>query len=602
VGAPEKQRFLNAGVTMATFPQLQQQLPEASFVPFECHRLATAELAFQNPRFEPDADLLERCAFAIRTEESEGAFTPASQQSFGERYGGEGLMHNGGGVRCGLFGPYQVKGIGRNPLAGEGSGFWYTHGGSSFEEGFAEMVWGEVLERVLPHGAVPVLALIGTGLQCWVKAPDGMGRICVPRALIVRPGVLRPAHFERAYHYRPSAEMRRALPHDTERTRHAIGALPDSLPRERGSDEASWQSLKPAQKLERGLHEFALRLAEQHATARARRFMHGALTSGNVALDGRWLDYSTTSALSCYANTVLGTNEPFWHDHTHLLQVLNNLCFYAGKYLPRAEGEALPRAKALTTFFSQHFALQMVAQFTKLTGYPESAIAPHAHAPAVLALATHLMKLARAGNERPFDGIPDAGAKRGYDLGQILCTLAVHPQSSELDARLEPLIACAATRRETTRLYGEFAALVSSAAVTPEERLALRRRVILQSAKAGRDVHFLYRNQLYGQLQRLAMRYPDRRELCTMFGRLLENVVNEIEVLHQRDTGGPLLAYRDRQHSVELDVREGNWRVRRQGRVIETHPIASGTTEKTLPVALYPAREWLGKSTWEALL
>ena len=97
------------------------------------------------------AALVDGCAYAILDEGDEAFFSPQQKVFLGERYGGEGLGVHGGGVRCGVAGVHQVKGIGRNPLVGDSPDFWHSHGGASLAEGLYEAVWGEVLQRALPH-------------------------------------------------------------------------------------------------------------------------------------------------------------------------------------------------------------------------------------------------------------------------------------------------------------------------------------------------------------------------------------------------------------------------------------------------------------------
>lgn len=125
-------------------------------------------------------------------------FNPFEEKIFfAERYGGEGIGKHGGGARCGFDGNWQIKGIGANQLVGEGSKF--TNGELTLEGAMLEILWGELLSIILPHGAVNNHAILLTDLNS-VKL-DSDNQILKKRALLIREPVIRPAHFCRAYYF-----------------------------------------------------------------------------------------------------------------------------------------------------------------------------------------------------------------------------------------------------------------------------------------------------------------------------------------------------------------------------------------------------------------
>lgn len=80
---------------------------------------------------------LIRCAEDVRNTETlrnacSYIIDPTSSASakvfYAERYGGSGIQHNGGGARCGFDGYHQIKGMGANPLFGEGTDGRHSNG------------------------------------------------------------------------------------------------------------------------------------------------------------------------------------------------------------------------------------------------------------------------------------------------------------------------------------------------------------------------------------------------------------------------------------------------------------------------------------------
>ena len=127
------------------------------------------------------------------------AFAEQVKTLYADRYGGStGRSRHGGSGRVATAGCYQAKGIGITPLAGAGSEWAHSHGCASLEESVREAIFAEVAAAEFPFGAVPVIAILDTGLYFSELTAASADSQKMRRAIIVRPAVLRPAHAERA--------------------------------------------------------------------------------------------------------------------------------------------------------------------------------------------------------------------------------------------------------------------------------------------------------------------------------------------------------------------------------------------------------------------
>ncbi len=144
--------------------------------------------------------LISSFAFVVKEDEyPDEMFFREDKIFHADRYGDDGYTPHGGSGRVGTLGNFQVKGIGRTPLVGQDADWLHRNGCVWLEEAVREAVVSEVLRGELPLGAVPVIAIIDTGLSGGPSdTPDSR------RVLIVRPSSFRPAHLQRAPLFRPS--------------------------------------------------------------------------------------------------------------------------------------------------------------------------------------------------------------------------------------------------------------------------------------------------------------------------------------------------------------------------------------------------------------
>ena len=324
-------RRLEAGI-----PDLRQW-GKYLLVPFQVRRLRNPEVLWINRRwfyergFDVQDDLTQKrvnlwlvneFAFVVKdARDPEEAFADDEREVGADRYGcSAGNATHGGSGRVGVAGHFQVKGIGATPLVGMGTEWIHAHGAASLDEALAEAFVGEVVAAEFPHGGIPVIAVIDTGLfehlPPFLSGPGGR------RALIVRPATLRPAHFERAPFFIESLSGYKNDPsQDAQRVRDAISYFGTVSTEQRDSLN-----------LPADVFELAVRLGEQAAFGDAHRLFSGGFFSSNLALTGALMDYGVMRSLPTWQNVKLHAHAPgFGADIEVLKAVLKSLAFYINK-------------------------------------------------------------------------------------------------------------------------------------------------------------------------------------------------------------------------------------------------------------------------------
>lgn len=581
---------------------LQSALPPESFVPFDVYRVKDARVAFLNPFMDvTEAEALEY-AFAIKTENSDLSFTNEKRIMLGERYGGSGISTHGGGVRCGLGEKYQIKGVGTNPLVGVDSDFWHSHGSISLKECLYETLWGEVLNKVLPYGAIRCPAIILTNGLSWVKANNGAQKIQQPRALLIRQPGLRPAHFERAYKYRP-IKSTKSFAHDTARTKAAIALLPDALPKPDTITPKQWDTLPKLIKLESGLKELCLRVAKQTAVARAKRFMHGAPGSSNVCLDGKWIDYDTTSLISCYANVITGEGQrSFWEEHLKFYYIINEICFYIHKYYPTDNKASLIQPIALRQYFYQVFESFLLKEFIKLTGIPESILKALINRDESSALATLLIKMARSGNDKKTSCIPDDATRIGdYDLPRILFIAACSGSTEALAKNLSKQIADKHTLNDFVNAYTKFNEIVATEA-SAAGKISIKSLNILRkikTAKGIKTIPILYRHIAFNKFSEITQRYSSFEDLKAVYQKLFAKTMNDVDIIYSNYTDEKELMWSKNNNKVFFDPSSLHWIAMEGDAIKHRFEFSLAFDENNMPPELFRMKEWWGATIFK---
>ena len=480
------------------------QLPAISFVPFNAFRAARPLAAWCAPGIDA-AMLIERHAwFLPLAGDCASAATSEAAVFYAERYGGAGLNFNGGGARCGLIDGVQIKGIGRNPLAGSGSSFWHSYGGESVANGVREAIWSEVAGRCLPFGSVKILGLIDTGTEVPLFSTDGAPRT-TRRGLTIREAALRPGHFARARFYGRVDEVREGLPRDALRTAEAMQVLPGLLAAALGAG--------PGSPFADNTRAMLARFAIQLAAAQAKRIIHGTLNASNICLDGRWIDYGTITTISDYGRIIVGAALPDIWGFSRISRVITDFVLYANKYLAPQHLGGLGSAAGLYEYFMQTFELRLEHEFLKLTGVPESVIAD-APAPVRSSLYSCMREIIGRGNKEPFklfhpcsQRAPAMPDKMGqFHLNTILQQAARCTCAAEADRALAGELGDAALR---ARFVAAYWPLREYYLARPAGAQASHFFMALNAYRVNRSVPALYRHVLDERIERHVLASED---------------------------------------------------------------------------------------------
>ncbi len=249
-----------------------------------------------------------------------------------EMYGGAGLAGNAGGVRCANVGAVQVKGIGCTVLAGRSTDKWHRHGALSLQDAVRECVMGELIHFASPYGAVRGLGIadLGVSFATEVGAEGLPGS--APRALLYRELSVRVAHFMRSSYMDAGPEL----------AHRELDRMRDGMPR-----FAKWlcgEGVEPSfESAARGIGLVFDRLMHQVAVLRAKRLVHGSLIPSNFCIDGRLLDFTTSTAVSTHQPVMVSLGGlTTLQQHQQVLEALPDVLFYIAKFDPRC---AAPRRR-----------------------------------------------------------------------------------------------------------------------------------------------------------------------------------------------------------------------------------------------------------------
>jgi len=239
-----------------------------------------------------------------------------------EMYGGAGLGGNAGGVRCANVGDFQIKGIGATALAGRGTDKWHRHGALSLQDAVKETVMGALFAAAAPHGAVVGHGIVDLGVSFATEIGEDKLPGSAPRALLYRDLSVRVAHFMRSsfMDVGPDLAQRELL-----RMRNGIPRFVNWLCRDLG--EPSFE--RAAQ----GLSLVFELLMHQVAVLRTKRLVHGSLIPSNFCIDGRLLDFTTSTAVSTLQPVMVSLGGlTSQQQHEQVLEALPDVLFYIAKY------------------------------------------------------------------------------------------------------------------------------------------------------------------------------------------------------------------------------------------------------------------------------
>lgn len=579
---------------------------------FQMVRTEAAGIAWTNRRLEFEGGeeaLLEEFAWHIPVGKMNVVQGAGTKTFYAECYGGDGIHHNGGGVRCGWTGNWIVKGIGINLLSGysdEDASSYRKNGRAGLWEMFVEAIWGEVLNVALPYGAARMTAIIATGesLSDTIYPTGGVG---------VREFIWRPAHFMRAYAFHVRAENRALIPSDTERVKEAIARLPTMLPMPPSLSaqyiaQATW-----SERLEIGLEEMVRRFAEQLAAAKAKRLSHGTLSPSNVSLDGRWNDLNSVSALPGYGYRRNMT--PFWGDHLSLNKTITLLCFYINKYFPageNSEARSMPTAAALLKIYKDYYDDALARRFVSLCGYPLAVVERVWDQPRgkilMRRLSSQLIAFARSGHSerRPYDDDMHENTVSGdYDLSEILRVMAIRSSDEQRELALQNLVADSAIRLAFVRCYCNVREMmVAQARDQGIPADAFARLVAINCNKSGKVIPFLFRNVIFEKCGMLAEAYPDLGELRREAERVIQAVLDEARMVYQEPCNFTALLWCSGECTIEYDAGSDRLVGNVKGKMFELEAFLSqpaGETPSDLATMMSAMRQYWGAAYEEMM-
>ncbi|AHL35475.1 MchC protein [Pseudomonas brassicacearum] len=293
------------------------------FVPFEVEKIDGCSVIYFNKALaegKTATDILNSYSYIVRSKSSDPCNQGSVKTFMAERYGGDGILGNGGGGRCGFDGTWQLKGLGPNQLVGKNVDAGHSDGNLSLDTAIYESIWSEIINVALPYGAIRTVAILDTG-----RSYEAQG-ISTPRGLLIRQPVVRPAHFIRATFFKENQQN--GLSEDAKRVKTAIAKLEEFLP----SAMPASPSDRANKCLKSGFFELASRFAEQFAAAKAKRIIHYNVSASNLSIDGAWLDLSGTRLFTHLIAPDQIDIERFNTEYFPAIDCIKSLCYYLNKY------------------------------------------------------------------------------------------------------------------------------------------------------------------------------------------------------------------------------------------------------------------------------
>jgi hypothetical protein len=221
--------------------------------------------------------------------------------------------------------------------------------------------------------------------------------------------------------------------------------------------------------------------------------MHGALTSSNIGLDGRWLDFGCMGLLAQQDKKLLINEERY------LVKSIADILFYAFKYLKIKD--VLKETVALQTLFYQHYNFLLSRQFIIQAGFPVVLVDKLIRKEKVKELASRMVMLFQAEKEEtpkilPFD------AEDNFAIGMYV--LASYHDEEEICLNLLRL--CFNTSHDWNR---RFISLYKAVLVDMQKEAfgissqSLRRAIIINTARFAKECRHFLRVVMVSEIQEI---------------------------------------------------------------------------------------------------
>lgn len=300
------------------------------------------------------ASVLDYAVVVANPHEGEGDVV-----GYADRYGGMGLINNGGAGRGAFYKGRYLKGVGRTPLIGSGQRDWHSDGLLFVEEAARECIFGSLAALEAPWGGVRPIAVIDIGAKDDLRYRDSATNI--NRTLVVvREPTLRAAHLERALLYRGEETFGGMA--DEGRVAANISRMVSLL----GSEGA----LKCYVRL-------WYRWAEQCGYHFVHRLPQSSPSTSNVAIDGRLIDFGGSRSLPDWSFHMTGAGlAPFGTEIDEIVRFLHSGGMDVIRRLSATEDPV-----ALATFVEKEcrrrYARVVVSEVMRLVGFRRTVVDRH---------------------------------------------------------------------------------------------------------------------------------------------------------------------------------------------------------------------------------
>lgn len=282
-----------------------RDFPSSQYVSVQAYRLKKPQLLWVNvpylrqlgfeiddiPTEAQQAEILNATAWVtMDSGVQDGEVTNEQKNFFSDYYGGGGIGYHLGSARAILRGLIQIRGSGVTPMAASLSD---PSGRTDMFGSVQNAVWGDVIQRELNYGGNQIIAIVSRGVR------DENGKL---QTMDIR---VAPNRFG---HYIPPRYSRGSLFGSTFLQRHyseglidvymqASTRLKDHLPLPKDKNR---NQMSEAEIIVEGVMEATHRLGNQFATMDVKRMLHGASSESNLQINGKIMDFGTSSAQPGY--------------------------------------------------------------------------------------------------------------------------------------------------------------------------------------------------------------------------------------------------------------------------------------------------------------
>lgn len=494
------------------------RLPDTSFVGLVTRRLRNPCLVWRSRLHPAPADEQEWLSCCPISQEPEESYLDERHEALVDLYGGSMLGSAGGSGRSATVGPLQLKGVGPTAAIAHDAGGFHSSGTLPLEEACFEAIFSEAFALALPFGVVPVQSIWRTGTTYPESGSFGRRQ----RVLLVRPFAVRPAHFLRNVSYlpgqKPAGMSAPGWTLDAHRTRTALSTLAGhfrnllGMPADHGPETATDPNI-----LDAGLRMIARRYATQCAAAFAKRLSHGSLTCSNLALDGRFIDFGTSSHVPRYERIARSAHwTDFWTEARAPISTVLALRRHLVRYLDLPAGTALIDDTELVHLFDACLTDRLSIEMARMIGFSEDQV--------TLCPAPDLHRLLRVLHEvwsrgateafvtfsgRGVDGGPGPAPKSHgrYDLSAWLTLAADSHGVPDTCSLLAPQVHDRALLERFANAYWDVRRAITEECEAPPE--ALHAYLVRQAHRKNADLRGLNNAGIIRRLQQIEREDPN---------------------------------------------------------------------------------------------